>query len=86
MDVHCLKWSDVLIFEANLPKFLWAYAVMCAAYTRNRCYDSRIGKTALEAFSGRRPNVSHMHAFWEGVLCISTKQEETRMIDVSKVS
>ena len=61
------EMARYMIFETNLPTFLQAYAVMCAACTRNRCYNSRIGKSALEAFSGRRPNVSHMHVL--GKVC-----------------
>ena len=41
-----------LLLEANLPKFLWTYAVMASAYIRNRCFNDRLGKTPYEALSG----------------------------------
>ena len=56
---------------------MWTYAVMCAAYTRNRYYNSRIGKTTEEAFSGRRSNVSHMHAF--GKVCYAYVQNKKKL-------
>jgi transposase InsO family protein len=42
-----------LLLEANLPKFLWTYAVMTAVYIRNRCFNSRLGKTPYEALTGK---------------------------------
>ena len=52
-----------LLLEANLPKFLWTYAVMTAVYIRNRCFNSRLGKTPYEALTGKQPNLSKMHVF-----------------------
>ena len=52
-----------LIFESNLSKTLWHYAVKTSAYIRNRCYSQRIGKTPYELFTTVRPNISNMHVF-----------------------
>ena len=52
-----------LLLEANLPKFLWTYAVMTAVYIRNRCFNSRLEKTPYEALTGKQPNLSKMHVF-----------------------
>ena len=52
-----------LLLEANLPKFLWTYAVMTAVYIRNRCFNSRSEKTPYEALTGKQPNLSKMHVF-----------------------
>jgi hypothetical protein len=52
-----------MLLESNIPKYLWNYAVLAARYIRNRCYNPRLGKTPLEAFTGKRPNISNMHVF-----------------------
>ena len=52
-----------LLLEANLPKFLWTYAVMTAVYIRNRCFNPRLGKTPYEALTRKQPNLNKMHLF-----------------------
>ena len=71
------EMARCLLLEAKLPKEFWTYAVMIAAYTRNRCYNNRLGKTPLEAFIGKRPDVSNMHIFWHDMLRIRAEREET---------
>ena len=34
-----------MLIEANLGKSMWPYAVMQAAYIRNRCYNNRLKQT-----------------------------------------
>ena len=41
------------LLESKLPKTLWTYAVMAAAYMCNRCFNKRLGKTPYEALVGR---------------------------------
>jgi hypothetical protein len=62
-----------LLLEANLPKMMWTYAVMESAYIRNRCFNDRLGKTPYEALTGLKPNLSNMHVFWCGMLCLCTE-------------
>ena len=52
-----------LLLEAKLPKYLWTYAVMTSVYIRNRCFNSRLGKTPFEALVGKKPNLSNRHVF-----------------------
>ena len=43
------SWFEMarcLLIEAKLPKVLWTYAVLTASYICNRCYISRLYKTA----------------------------------------
>ena len=42
---------------------MWAYAVMASVYIRNRCFNSRLGKTPYEALIGKQPNLRNMHVF-----------------------
>ena len=66
-----------LLIEAELPKQLWTYAVMTSAHIRNRCYNSRTGKTPYECLTGTKPNLSNMHVF--GSLCHAYVQNKTKL-------
>ena len=71
-----------LLLEANLPKFLWTYAVMASAYIRNRCFNDRLGKTRYEVLSGFKPDVSNMHVF--GSVCYAYVQDAKKLEPRSK--
>ncbi len=71
-----------LLLEAKLPKSMWTYAVMAAAYIRNRCFNVRLGKTPYEAFTGSKPNLSNMHVF--GSVCYAYVQNAKKLDPRSK--
>ncbi len=49
---------------ADLPVFLWEYAVAHTAYVRNRAYSSAIKVTTpYERWYRRKPDVTHLRAF-----------------------
>ena len=52
-----------MLLESKLPKSLWPYAIMTAAYVRNRCYQRRLKQTAYYSMTGRKPNLSNMYPF-----------------------
>ncbi len=53
-----------MLHAQNLKKSLWAEAVVNAAYTRNRCPSRALPSiTPKEAWSGRKPCISHMRVF-----------------------
>ena len=52
-----------MLLESELPKLLWPYAIMTAAYVRNRCYQRRLNQTAYFAMTGRKPNLGNMFPF-----------------------
>jgi hypothetical protein len=53
-----------MLHAQNLKKSLWAEAVVNAAYTRNRCPSRTLPSiTPEEAWSRRKPCISHMHVF-----------------------
>ena len=66
-----------LLIQASLAKVFWPYAVMAAAYTRNRCYNNRLKQTPYFALTGRRPNLSNMRVF--GSECYAYKQEKKKL-------
>ena len=71
------EMSRCMIIECKLPKYLWTYAVMSTVYVRNRCFNSRLGKTPFEVFTGRRPNVSSMYIF--GTVCYAYIQDKKKL-------
>ena len=71
------EMARCLLLEANLPKELWTYAVMTAVYIRNRCFNSRLGKTPYEALTTRQPNLANMHVF--GTTCSSYVQNAKKL-------
>eukprot|EP00795_Rhopilema_esculentum_P009995 gene9995-18622_t len=66
-----------LLLESTLPKSLWVYVVMTAVYVRNRCYNPRTEKTAVEAFTGHKPNIGNMNTF--GSVCFAYTQNKTKL-------
>ena len=66
-----------MLIEANLCKSLWPYAVMQAAYIRNRCYNNRLKQTPYFALTGRRPNLSKMRVF--GTECYAYEQNKQKL-------
>ena len=50
---------------------MWPYVVSYAAYTRNRCYVERLGKTPFKMFVGKKPNVSYMQCFRQECLSLA---------------
>ena len=66
-----------LVIEAGLPKFLWPYAAKYAVYARNRCLNHRLGITAYEAFTGRKPKLAKMQIF--GSKCFAYVQDKKKM-------
>ena len=46
-----------LLLHSNLSKEFWPYAVMTAAYIRNRCFNNRLKQTVYFAITGRKPNL-----------------------------
>ena len=71
-----------LIIESKLPKQLWSYAIMTAAYIRNRCYQQRTKQTPYNMMTNRKPDISNMHPF--GTICYSYVQQKSKLEPRSK--
>ena len=53
-----------MLYCKKLPKSLWAEVVACAIYILNRCPIKSVrDKTPQEAWSGQKPNLSHLRVF-----------------------
>ena len=66
-----------MLIEASLGKSMWLYAVMQAAYIRNRYYNNRLKQTPYFALTGRKPNLSKMRVF--GTECYAYKHEKQKL-------
>ncbi|KAJ6937917.1 hypothetical protein NC652_012263 [Populus alba x Populus x berolinensis] len=59
-----LDMARSLLKAKKLPKQYWAEAVSCAVYLLNRCPTRSLqGVTPEEAWSGHKPNVTHLRVF-----------------------
>ena len=57
-----LKLACVMLFENNLPVFLWDEAVAHAAYLHNQASTKALdGMTPYEAWMGQKPSMAHMN-------------------------
>ena len=77
MNRTLVECARTMMIHANLPKKYWGYAVMSAAYIRNRC-QSRVldGKSAFELADGRKPDLENMKVF--GCVCYAHVPDEKR--------
>ena len=66
-----------MLNEMNLPLYFWAGVVYTTMYIINRCQIASVHlKTLEEAWSGRKPNLSHLKIF--GCVCYVHVLDELR--------
>ena len=59
-----LDMARSMLKRKKLPKELWTEVVACAVYLSNRSPTRSVwGKTPQEAWSGRKPGISHLRVF-----------------------
>jgi hypothetical protein len=73
------EMARCLLLQSKLPKCLWTYAVMASAYTRNRCFNPRTGRTPCQSFTGVKPNISNLQKF--GSVCYAKVQNPKKLDD-----
>lgn len=77
-----IEMARCLLLESELPKRLWAYAIMTAAYIKNRCFNTRLGKTPNKTLIGKRPDLSNKHIL--GSTCYAYVQNANKLEARSK--
>ena len=57
--------ASTIMTDANIPLFLWEYAVRCVVYVLNLLPNKalNLNSTPYEQLFGRKPNVSHLRIF-----------------------
>ena len=69
--------ARTMMNEKGLPKYFWAEAVHTTVHILNRCPTKALkDKTAVEAWSGIKPSVSHFKNF--GCICYAHVPAEKR--------
>ena len=59
-----LDMARSMLKSKKLPKEFWAEAIACVVYLSNRSLARSVwGKTPQEAWSGRKPGITHLRVF-----------------------
>ena len=74
-----------MLIEKQLPAFLWDEAVAHAVYLRNRAPTRALkGMTPYEAWSGIKPDVSHLREFGSEVWILDEDKNRSKLAPKSK--
>ena len=69
-----------MLIDTNLPKFLWAEAILHAAYIRNRVMTTALtGKTPYEAMFNRKLDILHLWPFRNDVYILDKSQNRSKL-------
>ena len=69
-----------MLHDQGLPIHMWAEACNTAVYVQNRCPHRILGmSTPEEAFSGKRPDISHLRFFGSPVYIHVTKDGRKKL-------
>ena len=80
-----LNMARSMLKSKKLPKEFWAEAVACAVYLSNRSPTRSVwGKTPQEAWSGRKPGISHLRVFGSIAHVHVPDEKRTKLVDKSE--
>ena len=65
-----------LLEQSGLNKNLWTYAVLTAAYIRNRCLNKKIDSTPFQQITDKKPNIANMQPFGSPCFCLIQKPKK----------
>jgi hypothetical protein len=69
-----------MLHDQNLPKFLWAKACNTAVYLQNKIPHKVLGNvTSEEAFTERKPDISHLRIFGCVSYCHIPAKKRTKL-------
>jgi hypothetical protein len=72
-----VELARAMIIGADVPMFLWEYALQHTAYLRERApAKALVGKTPYEAWFGHKPDVSHRREFGSPVYVLLQGQKK----------
>ena len=64
------KATRAMLYDQDMPKFLWVEAYNTVVYIQNRVPNRALGKVTSESvFTGSKPEVSHIRIFGSMVYC-----------------
>ena len=75
-----MEAARAMLHDQSLPLHLWAEACNTVVYLKNKSPHCILGiKTPMEAFSGKRPDVSHFRIFGSSVYFHVTKYDRKKL-------
>lgn len=75
-----LELARAMLFGKNLPAFLWDEAASYATYLRNRAPTRALkDKTPFEAWTGTKPDVSHLREFGCDVWVLDESKDRSKL-------
>ena len=78
--------ARAMLHDQGLPIHLWVEACNTAVYVQNRCPHRILGmSTPEEAFSGKRPDISHLRIFGSPVYINVTKDARKKLEPTGEV-
>ena len=78
--------TRAMLHDQGLPIHLWAEACNTAVYVQNRCPHRILGMSTLEeAFSGKRPDISHLRIFGSPIYIHVTKDARKKLEPTAEV-
>ena len=86
MNRTLVELSRTMITAKELPEFLWEYAVLHAAYLRNRSYTKHLqNETPYQGWHDTKPDISHLREFGASVwVPLQGQKEQRKMLPKSK--
>jgi len=79
-----VAWA--MLHDQGLPLHLWVEAYNTAIYVQNRCPHRILGmSTPKEAYSGKKPDLSHLRIFGANVYMHVTKDARKKLELTTKV-
>ena len=80
-NITILDMARSMLKSKRLPKEFWAEVVACAVYLSNRSPTRSVwGKTPQEAWSGRKPGITHLRVF-RGIAHVHVPDESRAKLD-----
>jgi predicted nucleotidyltransferase len=78
--------SQSMLHDQGLPMHLWVAACSTVFYVKNRCPHRALGmSTPEEAFTGKKPDVSHFKIFGSSIYVHVTKNARKNLEPTSEV-
>ena len=70
-----------MLYDQDMPKFLWVEACNTIVYVQNKIPHNALGKITLESvFTGSKPEVSHFRIFGSATYC-HVPEEKSKKLD-----
>lgn len=76
-NMSIVKATKAMLYDQDMPKFLWAEACNTTVYVKNRTPHKALGKITLESvLTGKTPKASHFKIFGSLAYCIYPKKRK----------